>query len=512
MNYRLTSLVISIASFLYFPLANASEIINPPLNNKSKSISTENNGNFCSINEIQANEEIEQLKADIQTLILVKTNIESQIAKLSSEKTDSQSEQSEVERLEFEVSELIKRRDGLYEEKKSQVDELNKLTVSQYKKQKIIEIEKENGRLNQRSKELSIKALEIIGGGFPTKEIDDGILKKSSKTLENLIKRINPWITAVDIASKMRQLSDIQQEYNQIQKQIDDNNNFIKANFENTPEHPEDLLILINSRREAVTNVENSIEDLIDKIEYKQTLIERERAREVTIVTDNQSNADTERINTLNQKLKQIEQNISYKEKQIEKLELLYGNKTCDFSNQEAFQSSSSEILGNWLGSINQGGYSGYSGEFSFSMARDEIIGISRYPELNCEGELTLLSVKDNQYSFQETITNGISNCISGLTKTFLVISPTTIKYSNNRYNITANLKKTDKSELPALASANQKYSNLIQVLNCPNDRSQHDEFDDYGYWSGGSWCGQTGKAGYWVWVYPNWYIWQEQR
>ena len=38
MNYRLTLLLLSIASFLNFPLANASEIVNSPLNNKSKSI------------------------------------------------------------------------------------------------------------------------------------------------------------------------------------------------------------------------------------------------------------------------------------------------------------------------------------------------------------------------------------------------------------------------------------------------------------------------------------------
>ena len=66
--------------------------------------------------------------------------------------------------------------------------------------------------------------------------------------------------------------------------------------------------------------------------------------------------------------------------------------------------------------------------------------------------------------------------------------------------------------KIPPLASANGKYSNLIQVLNCPSDRSKYDEFDDYGYWGGSNWCGQTGKAGYWVWVYPNWYIWQKQK
>ena len=59
--------------------------------------------------------------------------------------------------------------------------------------------------------------------------------------------------------------------------------------------------------------------------------------------------------------------------------------------------------------------------------------------------------------------------------------------------------------------SANDKYYNSAQILNCPNDRSQYGDFYDYGYWGGGSWCGQTGSPGFWVWVNPNWYVWQER-
>ncbi len=57
-------------------------------------------------------------------------------------------------------------------------------------------------------------------------------------------------------------------------------------------------------------------------------------------------------------------------------------------------------------------------------------------------------------------------------------------------------------------ASANGKYHNLLQKLACPSDRAKYGKYRDYGYWGGGPWCGQTGKAGYWVWVAPNWYIW----
>lgn len=55
------------------------------------------------------------------------------------------------------------------------------------------------------------------------------------------------------------------------------------------------------------------------------------------------------------------------------------------------------------------------------------------------------------------------------------------------------------------------KYRNLLQTLHCPRDRGRYGEFTDYGYWRGGAWCGQRGEAGYWVWEYPNWYVWAEK-
>ena len=57
-------------------------------------------------------------------------------------------------------------------------------------------------------------------------------------------------------------------------------------------------------------------------------------------------------------------------------------------------------------------------------------------------------------------------------------------------------------------ASVGGKYSNLKQVLTCAEDRDSYGTTHDYGYWSGGAWCGQTGEAGYWSWVAPNWYVW----
>jgi len=69
--------------------------------------------------------------------------------------------------------------------------------------------------------------------------------------------------------------------------------------------------------------------------------------------------------------------------------------------------------------------------------------------------------------------------------------------------------KMQQRRQIPAAASVNGKYKGLLQVLNCPSDQAQYGNYRDYGYWSGGAWCGKTGKAGHWVWVYPNWYVWQ---
>ncbi len=72
--------------------------------------------------------------------------------------------------------------------------------------------------------------------------------------------------------------------------------------------------------------------------------------------------------------------------------------------------------------------------------------------------------------------------------------------------------KKGASPKIPAKATVNGKYSNLTQILKCEKDKKSYGEFKDYGYWSGGPWCGKTGKSGHWVWVYPNWYVWGNKK
>ena len=66
----------------------------------------------------------------------------------------------------------------------------------------------------------------------------------------------------------------------------------------------------------------------------------------------------------------------------------------------------------------------------------------------------------------------------------------------------------------PVQATVGGKYSGLIMVLNCPADQNKYGNFNDWGYWNGasGTWCNQPAKAGHWVYVAPNWYVWQNVR
>jgi len=59
--------------------------------------------------------------------------------------------------------------------------------------------------------------------------------------------------------------------------------------------------------------------------------------------------------------------------------------------------------------------------------------------------------------------------------------------------------------------SVHNKYDNLIQTIECPSDQAKYGNSYDYGYWAGGLWCDKDGKAGYWVWVAPTWFIWKNK-
>jgi HEAT repeat protein len=65
---------------------------------------------------------------------------------------------------------------------------------------------------------------------------------------------------------------------------------------------------------------------------------------------------------------------------------------------------------------------------------------------------------------------------------------------------------------IPAKASAEGKYKTLLRRIKVPADREQYKDYHDYGQYQATDWGGYTGlPAGYWVYVYPHWYIWRDQ-
>jgi len=63
----------------------------------------------------------------------------------------------------------------------------------------------------------------------------------------------------------------------------------------------------------------------------------------------------------------------------------------------------------------------------------------------------------------------------------------------------------------PKKASVNGKYKKLLRRIKVENDKASYTEFSDYGYYTGTSYVGYDNlPPGYWVYVYPHWYIWGE--
>jgi HEAT repeat protein len=66
---------------------------------------------------------------------------------------------------------------------------------------------------------------------------------------------------------------------------------------------------------------------------------------------------------------------------------------------------------------------------------------------------------------------------------------------------------------IPAKASVDGKYQKLLRRLRVPRDKQNYSDFSDYGHYDGNEWAGYTDlPSGYWVYVYPHWYIWGEQK
>lgn len=61
-------------------------------------------------------------------------------------------------------------------------------------------------------------------------------------------------------------------------------------------------------------------------------------------------------------------------------------------------------------------------------------------------------------------------------------------------------------------ASVGGKYSNLLRKVDAAEDRGRYGDFNDYGHSTTGTYAGQTSlPPAYWVYVYPSWYLWEQQ-
>ncbi|MFP6765017.1 MAG: YfbK domain-containing protein, partial [Planctomycetaceae bacterium] len=61
-------------------------------------------------------------------------------------------------------------------------------------------------------------------------------------------------------------------------------------------------------------------------------------------------------------------------------------------------------------------------------------------------------------------------------------------------------------------ASLSNKYRRLLKKIEVPDDLQSFGGFYEYGTWEGRAYAGHTElPQGYWVYVFPNWYIWGEE-
>ena len=77
--------------------------------------------------------------------------------------------------------------------------------------------------------------------------------------------------------------------------------------------------------------------------------------------------------------------------------------------------------------------------------------------------------------------------------------------YSGKRFNEEVKLRRT--------AAISGKYSGLLMTLRVPEDEGSYGEFYDYGYSDEKAYKDHEGLPdGYWVYVAPNWYLWEKAR
>lgn len=76
--------------------------------------------------------------------------------------------------------------------------------------------------------------------------------------------------------------------------------------------------------------------------------------------------------------------------------------------------------------------------------------------------------------------------------------------------SLTAFARDPSKAALEA-ATRYGKYADLQKVLEVPEDMKTYGEVHDWGWWDGTEWAGHQVPPGYWVYVYPHWFVFKTQ-
>jgi hypothetical protein len=72
---------------------------------------------------------------------------------------------------------------------------------------------------------------------------------------------------------------------------------------------------------------------------------------------------------------------------------------------------------------------------------------------------------------------------------------------------------KATSDAAPAKARVGGKYAKLLRRLKVPQDRQSYTDFTDYGQYPATDYAGYTKiPEGFWVYVYPYWYVWGEMK
>lgn len=77
-------------------------------------------------------------------------------------------------------------------------------------------------------------------------------------------------------------------------------------------------------------------------------------------------------------------------------------------------------------------------------------------------------------------------------------------------FSVAALAREPSKAALEA-ATRSGKYAELQKVIEVPEDMKTYGEVHDWGWWDGTDWAGHRVPPGYWVYIYPHWFVFKTQ-